>query len=62
MDFNVYSFDYNNRIRNLDVEAKGVVKSTKFFPIINIDKIKNASILKETLELKLKNKTLKKIN
>lgn len=62
MDFNVYSFDYNNRIRNLDVEAKGVVKSTKFFPIFNIDKLKNASILKETLELKLKNKTLKKIN
>lgn len=37
MDFNVYSFDYNNRIRNLDIEAKGIVKSTKFFPVFNID-------------------------
>lgn len=32
-DFNVYYYDYHNRIRNLDTQAQGEVKSNKFFPV-----------------------------
>lgn len=32
-DWNVYYFDYRNRIRNLTSQAQGVVKSNKFFPV-----------------------------
>ena len=30
-------FNYKDRIRNLEVEAKGEVKSKKHFPVFNID-------------------------
>lgn len=32
-DWNVYQYDYHNRLRNLDNKAQGVVKSDKFFPV-----------------------------
>lgn len=32
-DWNVYYYDYNNRIRNLNNQAQGIVKSNKFFPV-----------------------------
>ena len=32
-DWNVYHYDYRNRLRNLTSSAKGVVKSNKFFPV-----------------------------
>lgn len=32
-DWNVYDYDYNDKVRNLDSMAKGVVKSNKFFPV-----------------------------
>lgn len=37
MDFNIIKLDYNNRIRNLDAESKGEVKSKKYFPVFNIE-------------------------
>lgn len=33
INYNVEYYNYNERCRNLDVEAKGVVKSQKFFPV-----------------------------
>lgn len=32
-DWNVYYYDYHNKIRNLNNQAQGVVKSNKFFPV-----------------------------
>lgn len=32
-DWNVYHYDYNDRIRNLNNQAQGVVKSNKYFPV-----------------------------
>lgn len=32
-DWNVYYYDYRNRISNLNNQAQGVVKSNKFFPV-----------------------------
>lgn len=32
IDFNVYNYDYDKRAGNLKAEAKGVVKSQKYFP------------------------------
>lgn len=32
-DWKTYEYCYNNRIRNLDVKAQGVLKSNKFFPV-----------------------------
>lgn len=33
MNFDVEYYNYSNRYRNLDVEAKGVTKSQKYFPV-----------------------------
>ncbi len=32
-DWNVYSYQYEDRIRNLSNQAQGIVKSNKFFPV-----------------------------
>lgn len=32
-DWNVYTYDYQNRIKNLNVQAQSRVKSDKFFPV-----------------------------
>jgi len=37
IDFNPIHLDINNKYRNLDVSAKGVVKGTKYFPVFLID-------------------------
>lgn len=37
MDFNIIDLKYNDRIRNLDIKAKGKVKSEKNFPVFCID-------------------------
>lgn len=36
-DWNVYYYDYHNRIKNLNNQAQGVVKSDKFFPVFRED-------------------------
>lgn len=36
-DWNVYHFDYRDRIGNLTSEAQGVVKSKKYFPVFNVE-------------------------
>ena len=35
--FQVKEFDYNNRKRNLESKASGVVSSTKYFPVFEED-------------------------
>ena len=35
--FKITNIDYNNRKYNLDVKATGIVSSTKYFPVFNID-------------------------
>lgn len=37
INYNVKRVDYHNRIRNLDVQAQGNLKSDKFFPVFYID-------------------------
>lgn len=32
-DWNVYNYDYDDKVRNLDNMSQGVVKSNKFFPV-----------------------------
>ncbi len=36
-DWNVYYYNYHDRIGNLNSQAQGVVKSNKFFPIFKVD-------------------------
>lgn len=43
--FNVEEVNYSNRYRNLNIEASGVVKSTKFFPVF-LDKTGKEEIFK----------------
>lgn len=37
IDFNVYNYEYNKKIRSLNIEAQGQTKSKKYFPVYLID-------------------------